>query len=120
LLEKIGPGEVTHAVPWSSLTPVQKSFQRTKMSIHAAMISRMDREIGRVLDQLKAMDAFRDTVILFISDNGASSEQLIRADGHDATAPPGGTAHPRARSRHRALSGYRRRASRQMPPNTAS
>jgi arylsulfatase len=89
LIEKIGPGEVTRAVPWSSLTPVQKSFQRTKMSIHAAMISRMDREIGRVLDQLKAMDAFRDTVILFISDNGASSEQLIRADGHDASAPPG-------------------------------
>jgi arylsulfatase A-like enzyme len=89
LLEKIGPGEVTRAVPWSSLTAQQKSFQRTKMAIHAAMIRRMDREIGRVLDQLKAMDAFRDTVILFLSDNGASSEQLIRADGHDASAPPG-------------------------------
>jgi len=76
-------------VPWSSLTPEQRSFQRTKMSIHAAMISRMDREIGRVLDQLKAMNAFEDTVIVFISDNGASSEQLIRADGHDASAPPG-------------------------------
>src|SRR5262249_14279398 len=89
LIEKIGPGEVTRAVPWSSLTPVQKSFQQTKMSIHAAMITRMDREIGRVVDQLKTMNAFRDTVILFISDNGASSEQIIRADGHDASARPG-------------------------------
>jgi len=89
LLEKIGPGEVTRALPWSSLTAEQKRFQRTKMAIHAAMISRMDREIGRVLAQLKATDAFRDTVILFASDNGASSEQLIRADGHDASAPPG-------------------------------
>jgi len=53
------------------------------------MITRMDREIGRVVDQLKKMDAFRDTLILFLSDNGASSEQLIRADGHDASAPPG-------------------------------
>jgi arylsulfatase len=26
---------------------------------------------------------------LFLSDNGASSEQLIRADGHDKTVPPG-------------------------------
>lgn len=89
LLAKIGPGEVTRAAPWSSLTPEQKRFQRTKMAIHAAMISRMDREIGRVLGQLKAMDALRDTVILFLSDNGASSEQIIRADGHDGSAPPG-------------------------------
>lgn len=89
LIEKIGPGEVTAAVPWSSLTAEQKKFQRLKMAIHAAMITRMDQEIGRVLDQLKAMDAYRDTVILFISDNGASSEQLIRADGHDPNAAPG-------------------------------
>ena len=89
LLAKIGPGEVTRAVPWSTLTPEQKAFQRTKMAIHAAMITRMDLEIGKVLDQLKAMDAWRDTVILFLSDNGASSEQLIRGDGHDRAAPPG-------------------------------
>jgi len=89
LMAQIGPGEVTAAVPWSSLTAEQKKFQRLKMAIHAAMITRMDREIGRVVDQLKKMDAFRDTLILFLSDNGASSEQLIRADGHDASAPPG-------------------------------
>jgi arylsulfatase len=53
------------------------------------MITRMDREIGRVLAQLKAMNAYDNTLILFVSDNGASSEQLIRADGHDPNAPPG-------------------------------
>jgi arylsulfatase len=71
------------------LTPAQKDFQRTKMAIHAAMITRMDSEIGKVLGQLEAMGAARDTVIIFLSDNGASSEQLIRGDGHDRTAPPG-------------------------------
>src|SRR5579872_5964304 len=89
LFAKIGPGEVTRAVPWSTLTPEQKKLQRTKMAIHAAMITRMDIEIGKVLKQLQAMDAERDTVILFLSDNGASSEQLIRADGHDRNAPLG-------------------------------
>jgi arylsulfatase A-like enzyme len=89
LIEKIGKGEVMRAVPWSTLTSEQKNFQRTKMAIHAAMITRMDLEIGKVLDQLKAMKAERDTVIIFLSDNGASSEQLIRADGHDRTAPAG-------------------------------
>jgi len=89
LIEKIGPGEVTRAVAWSTLTPDQKSLQRTKMAIHAAMITRMDLEIGKVVGQLQAMDAFHDTVIVFLSDNGASSEQLIRGDGHDRSAPPG-------------------------------
>ena len=89
LIAKIGPGEVSRAVAWSSLTAEQKAFQRTKMAIHAAMITRMDLEIGKVLRQLEAMGAERDTVILFLSDNGASSEQLIRGDGHDRTAAPG-------------------------------
>ncbi len=89
LREKIGPGEVMRAVPWSTLTPEQKSFQRTKMAIHAAMISRLDLEIGKVLKQVRAMGAEDNTMVLFLSDNGASSEQLIRGDGHDRAAPPG-------------------------------
>jgi arylsulfatase len=89
LKAKIGPGEVTRAVPWSSLTKEQKEFQRTKMAIHAAMITRMDAEIGKVLRQVDAMGAGNDTVVVFLSDNGASSEQLIRGDGHDASAPLG-------------------------------
>ncbi len=88
-LAGFGPGEVHNAVPWSSLNREQKNFQRTKMAIHAAMITRMDREIGRVVAQLKRMNAFDDTLILFLSDNGASAEIMIRGDGHDRTAPPG-------------------------------
>ncbi len=89
LFEKIGPGEVTRAVPWSTLTPEQKKLQRTKMAIHGAMITRMDKEIGRVVDQLQAMNQLDNTVILFLSDNGASAEQIIRGDGHDSSAAPG-------------------------------
>ncbi len=89
LFAKIGPGEISRALPWSSLNAEQKALQRTKMAIHAAMITRMDTEIGRLLDQLRAMDAERDTVVIFLSDNGASSEQLIRGDGHDSSSPLG-------------------------------
>jgi len=59
------------------------------MAIHAAMITRMDVEIGKLLKQVDAMRALDDTVVIFLSDNGASSEQLIRGDGHDPAAPPG-------------------------------
>jgi arylsulfatase A-like enzyme len=40
------------------------------------MMTRMDLEIGKVLKQLEAMGAERNTVIIFLSANGVSSEQL--------------------------------------------
>ena len=56
LRDQIGPGEVGRAVPWDTLTAEQKKFQPIKMAIHAAMVHRMDTEIGRVVDQLRAME----------------------------------------------------------------
>jgi arylsulfatase len=56
------------------------------------MIDRIDQEVGRVLAQLRAMDAFENTLILFLSDNGASAEIMVRSDGHDPQASPGSAA----------------------------
>jgi len=89
LKRRIGPGEAGYAVAWDSLSPEQKEFQAVKMAIHAAMVDRMDREIGKVLARLDAMGAADDTIVLFASDNGASAEQMIRGDGHDPNAEPG-------------------------------
>ena len=71
---KLGSGEVNRPLPWDSLTAEQRRFQATKMAIHAAMVDRMDAEIGRIIAQLKAMGAYENTLILFASDNGASAE----------------------------------------------
>lgn len=89
---KLGPGEVKRPLPWKVLTDEQREFQARKMAIHAAMIDRMDREIGRVLDQVRAMGAFEDTLVMFLSDNGASAEIMVRGDGHDPKAAPGSAA----------------------------
>ena len=88
-LEVFGGAEVNRPVPWSDLTEEQKEFQQTKMKIHAAVIERIDLEVGRIVNQLKAMNAFEDTVIFFLSDNGASAELMVRGDGHDPEAAPG-------------------------------
>ena len=88
-LKKLGPGEVTRPLPWSQLTEEQRRFQATKMAIHAAMIDRMDQEIGRLIAQLKSMGQFENTVIFFASDNGASAEIMVRHGGHDPQADPG-------------------------------
>jgi len=86
---QVGPGEVQHALAWQDLTAEEKTFQATKMAIHAAMIDRMDREIGRILDQLRDMGAMDNTAIFFLSDNGADATLMVRGDGHDRAAPPG-------------------------------
>ena len=91
-LKILGSGEVNRPVPWEKLTSEQRAFQTTKMAIHAAMIDRMDRGIGRVLDQIRAMKAFDNTLIMFLSDNGCSAEIMVRADGHDSKAPMGSAA----------------------------
>ena len=62
------------------------------MAIHAAMIDRVDQEIGRVIAQLKSMGAFDNTLIFFASDNGASAEIMVRNGGHDRSASPGSEA----------------------------
>ncbi len=89
LQKEIGPGETNRALAWHDLAEEQKKFQATKMAIHAAMIDRMDQEIGRVLAQIRAMGAEENTIVFFISDNGASAEQIIRGDMNDIKAEPG-------------------------------
>jgi arylsulfatase A-like enzyme len=91
-MEKLGSGEVNRPLPWSELTEEQRRFQATKMAIHAAMIDRMDQEIGRILAQLEEMGAYENTLICFASDNGASAEIMVRNGGHDPKAEPGSAA----------------------------
>ena len=91
-LEKLGPGEINRPLPWMELTEEQRRFQATKMAIHAAMVDRMDREIGRLIAQLQAMGAYENTLIFFASDNGASAEIMVRHGGHDPNADPGSAA----------------------------
>lgn len=88
----LGSGEVNRPLPWDALTDEQRRFQATKMAIHAAMVDRMDREIGRILQQLKDMGEYENTIIFFASDNGASAEIMVRNGGHDPKAEPGSAA----------------------------
>ena len=92
VLAKLGPNEINRPVAWDTLNDAQREFQANKMAIHAAMVDRMDQEIGRVIAQVKAMGALDNTLILFLSDNGASAEMMVRGDGHDPAAPMGSAA----------------------------
>jgi arylsulfatase len=90
--EILGSKEVYRELAWNELTDEQQAFQAIKMAIHAAMVDRMDQEIGRLIGQLRHMGALENTIIFFFSDNGASAEIMVRGEGHDASAPPGSAA----------------------------
>ena len=56
--------------PWDSLTEAQKDDQDLKMATFAAMVDRLDQNIGRLVAHLKRLGVEKDTVIMFFSDNG--------------------------------------------------
>ena len=70
---------------WENET--NKAFQSANMEVHAAMIDCVDQNIGRIIDELKRRDIFDNTIIIFTSDNGASSENynIGDFDRHDRT-----------------------------------
>jgi len=59
---------------WNSLPKDRRTDLARRMAIYAAMIDQMDRNIGRVLAELKKHKQFGNTLILFTSDNGACAE----------------------------------------------
>jgi len=60
--------------PWNSLSDKQKDQMDMLMSIYAAQIDHMDQGIGKVLAKLDSMGVADNTLVLFLSDNGACHE----------------------------------------------
>ena len=60
------------AETWNSLSSEQQIVSSRAMEIYAAMVESMDFHIGRLIDYLKDTSSLDNTVILFMSDNGAS------------------------------------------------
>ncbi|MEM6703210.1 MAG: sulfatase-like hydrolase/transferase [Acidobacteriota bacterium] len=60
------------------------------MEVYAAMVDRMDQGIGRVLDQLDAMRVAEDTLVIFLSDNGACAESIANRGLDDPSVALGG------------------------------
>ena len=56
----------------------EKKFANKETGIHAAMVENMDRNIGRVLDTLKALGLEENTVVIFTSDNGGLEDSAVQ------------------------------------------
>ena len=62
------------SLPWSALPATLKDEMDHRMAVYAAMIDRMDQNIGRLLQTLRDREELDDTLILFLSDNGGCAE----------------------------------------------
>ena len=63
---------------WNSLPEKERGDEALRMEIHAAMVDRMDQNIGRVVQKLEELEKLKNTLILFLVDNGASHERPKR------------------------------------------
>ncbi len=59
---------------WNSLTEEQKDAADFRMAIYAAIVDRLDQNVGRLTRFLEQRNQLENTLILFLSDNGGSSE----------------------------------------------
>ncbi|MCA9218710.1 MAG: sulfatase-like hydrolase/transferase, partial [Planctomycetales bacterium] len=59
---------------WETLTAEQQDAWDLRMAVYAAMIDRMDQNIGRLLAKLDEIGKAENTVVMFFSDNGGESD----------------------------------------------
>ncbi len=59
---------------WETLPEDRRLDLARRMAIYAAMIDRLDQQLGRVVKDLKSAGEFENTLIVFTSDNGACFE----------------------------------------------
>ena len=79
---------------WSRLSQEEQRQEARLMTVYAAMIDRLDQNIGRLLDYLETSGQLGNTAIFFLSDNGGSTAGSLTGGnyGHprfDPEATPG-------------------------------
>lgn len=79
-------GNIYKYRPWDMLTENEQDDLDLEMSVFAAMVDRLDQNIGRVVQKLKDIGAYENTLIMFLSDNGSCPYDSNK----DFSIPPGG------------------------------
>ncbi|HEU5118455.1 MAG TPA: sulfatase-like hydrolase/transferase, partial [Isosphaeraceae bacterium] len=60
--------------PWKSLEPARQADLAQRMAVYAAAVETLDTNVGRLVESLREHGELENTVIFFLSDNGACAE----------------------------------------------
>ena len=66
--------------PWNSLSAEEQKKEARKMELYAGMVDNLDENIGRLFSFLKEKAAYENTLIIFMTDNGAAGEDFFYSD----------------------------------------
>lgn len=67
--------------PWNSLSENEKKIESRKMELYSGMVDNLDVNIGRIIQHLKDIGEYENTLIIFMSDNGAAGEDYYNNPG---------------------------------------
>lgn len=70
------PPRLDYITPWDSLTLEEQRDESRKMELYAAMVENLDYHVGRLIQFLKSENIYDNTVIIFMSDNGAAKDDF--------------------------------------------
>ncbi len=70
------PPRLSSVKPWNMLSNEEKRIESRKMELYAAMVDNLDEHVGRLIRFLKDAGLYDNTVIIFMSDNGAAAEDF--------------------------------------------
>ena len=70
---------------WEKLSVTEQKDEAKKMEVYAAMIDRMDQNVGRLIEKLQIEGQLENTLILFMSDNGASDIVVTLENDNDSS-----------------------------------
>ncbi len=73
------------APPWAEMS--QQDWHDSRMAVYAAQVHCVDRNVGRLLERLRTLGVERDTLVMFLSDNGGSAEFLRENGWNDMELP---------------------------------
>ena len=77
----------SHVTPWSELTDQEKKVQSRTMEVYSATVERMDYHLGRVISYLEEKGELDNTLIVFMSDNGADGSDRSKLAGNKEWLP---------------------------------
>jgi len=65
---------------WNSLSDEDKLVEARKMELYAGMVDNLDFNVGRLIQYLKDIGEYDNTLIVFMSDNGAAGNDFYNND----------------------------------------